>query len=229
VDTKFRGRVTVICRTCATPFIVSRYEAEVRGRTFCGVKCRSVQQRIAVPPRDDLEALYSAGLSVGALARRYQVSKGTISAWLKTLAIPTRPANTALRSGRRRPRARSGRRETLGGLYVRSSWEANYALILNYAMANGLIEHWEYEPDVFEFPVKRGTRWYCPDFKVFRPEGVVEYHEVKGHMDQPSRTKLKRMKKYYPQVKIRLVDAEVYHRLERQYATVLVGWEGCVP
>lgn len=53
-------------------------------------------------------------------------------------------------------------------------------------IANGKISEWMYEPETFEFPVKRGSKFYTPDFKVFMPDGTVEYHEVKGYMDQRS-------------------------------------------
>lgn len=189
--------------------------------------CRVAMQQIKVPAKDHLESLYGGGMSVAQVAAHYGVAKGTASAWLKHHQIQTRTANTSLfnAAGRRRSRARAGRRSMLGGLYVRSSWEANYALILNHAIAQGLIDRWEYEPDCFEFPVKRGSRFYTPDFKVWRRDGRFEYHEVKGYLDQPSRTKLKRMQKYYPDLQVKLVDEKVYRAFEQVYGSVLEGWE----
>lgn len=95
--------------------------------------------------------------------------------------------------------------------YFRSSWEYNYALILEKRLALKIITKWEYEPDTFWFEaIRRGTRSYTPDFKVFWPDGAIEYHEVKGWMDDRSKTKLKRMKKYHPSVKIVLIDSKAY-------------------
>ncbi len=123
-------------------------------------------------------------------------------------------------------RAKGGRREDIG-IYVRSSWEANYARYLNWLLKNRQIQKWEYEPDTFRFDaIKRGCRSYMPDFKVTELNGDIVYHEVKGYMDQRSRTALKRMGKYYPNVKVIVIDGAAYKRLEKQCAGGLVkNWE----
>ncbi len=123
-------------------------------------------------------------------------------------------------------RGRGGRREDLDGLYVRSSWEANYARYLNWLVEVGELLAWEYEPDTFAFVgIKRGTRFYTPDFKVFNKDGSVEYHEVKGYMDQPSRTKLKRMVKYYPDITVVLIDKDAYYEIAKQVRCLIPHWE----
>lgn len=118
-----------------------------------------------------------------------------------------------------------GKRADLGGLYVRSSWEANYARYLNWLQKNGEIECWEYEPDTYEFPVKRGNRSYTPDFKIFYSDGTYEYHEVKGYMNSHSAVKLKRMAKYYPDEKLILIDSEVYKALAKDMRLIIKNWE----
>jgi len=123
-----------------------------------------------------------------------------------------------------RSRGAAGTREDLG-IYVRSSWEANYARYLNFLQNNGAIHRWEYEVDTFWFDnIKRGCRSYTPDFKVWVTEETIEYHEVKGWMDQKSRTKLKRMTKYYPNVKIILIDKEVYREIKK-WSRLISNWE----
>lgn len=122
-------------------------------------------------------------------------------------------------------RSGGGKREDLGGLYVRSSWEHNYILYLNWRKEHGQIVKWEYEPETFEFPVKRGNRSYLPDFKVFFPDGHYEWHEVKGYMDASSKTKLKRMAKYYPEEIVVLIDGPVYKDIARIFKKILPGWE----
>lgn len=98
-----------------------------------------------------------------------------------------------------------------GSIYFRSMWEANYALYLDWLVKQKQIKDWEYESDTFFFEkIKLGTRSYRPDFKVFNKDGSVEYHEVKGYMDSKSKTKLKRMKKYHPLVKIVLIERAFY-------------------
>ena len=123
-------------------------------------------------------------------------------------------------------RGRGGKRDDLDGLYLRSSWEANYARYLNFLLAHDEIVSWEYEPDTFEFEgIKRGTRFYTPDFKITNTDGSVEYHEVKGYMDARSKTKLKRMAKYHPDIKIVLINKPVYYAIARDIASFIPEWE----
>lgn len=123
-------------------------------------------------------------------------------------------------------RSKSGRRDDLNNMYVRSSWEANYARYLNYLLSKNLIKKWEYEKDVFYFDkIKRGTRSYLPDFKVYTNDDKIEYHEIKGWMDQKSKTKLKRMEKYYPRIKIILIQKKEYELLKKQMIGVINNWE----
>lgn len=106
-------------------------------------------------------------------------------------------------------RTRGGKRADLNGMYFRSAWEANYARYLNFLVGQGQIVGWEYEPQTFVFEaIKRGTRAYTPDFKVLLLDGLHEWHEVKGWMDQKSQTRLKRMSKYFPAEKVVVVGAD---------------------
>ena len=54
----------------------------------------------------------------------------------------------------------------------------------------------EFEPKVFTFPIKRGTKGYTPDLYI---EETKEWIEIKGYLDDKSKLKLKRFKKYYPE------------------------------
>jgi hypothetical protein len=122
--------------------------------------------------------------------------------------------------------ANQGKRGDLGGLYVRSAWEANYARYLNWLIQIGQIKDWDYEPDTFEFhKIKRGTRFYTPDFKITNTDGSIEYHEIKGWMDAKSNTQLKRMAKYYPDVKVKVIDADAYKALKRDVSNFILFWE----
>ena len=123
-------------------------------------------------------------------------------------------------------RGRGGKRKDLDNLYVRSSWEANYARYLNLLKRTGDILRWEYEPDTFEFEgIKRGSRFYTPDFKVFSGEDSFEYHEVKGHMDAKSATKLRRISKYFSEVKVVLVDKPRYQAIASAVSGIIKNWE----
>lgn len=98
--------------------------------------------------------------------------------------------------------------------YFRSSWEVNYARYLEFIRLNGEIDKWEYEPDTFWFEkIRRGVRSYTPDFKVFN-NGKFEYHEVKGWMDNKSKTKIKRMSIYYPEIKLLVIDKDIYKNIK---------------
>lgn len=145
-----------------------------------------------------------------------------MEAVLKTIKAASRYARTRNGLG---VLTAGGFREDLG-IYVRSRWEANYARYLNWLKEQGKVKEWQYEPETFEFPhIKRGTRFYTPDFKVVWADGTVEYHEVKGYMDQKSRTALKRMARYYPDVKIVVIDRSTYQDIRRKLCRVIPGWE----
>lgn len=111
------------------------------------------------------------------------------------------------------------------GFYVRSRWEANWARYLTWLQEQGQILRWEYEPCEFEFvSIKRGNRFYKPDFRITNLDGSIEYHEIKGFMDATSATKLKRMGKYFPEVVVILVDKEAYRAVAREMKR-LPHWE----
>lgn len=118
-----------------------------------------------------------------------------------------------------------GRRDDLGGQYFRSCWEANWARYLNWLIEQGAIARWEYEAETFEFPVRRGSRFYTPDFKVWNSDNTIEYHEIKGYMDQRSATKLSRMARYYPQIKIIVIDKSCYGDVARKVGGMIPEWE----
>ena len=55
------------------------------------------------------------------------------------------------------------------------------ARYLNWLISRGELVSWEYEPDTFEFvKIKRGSRFYTPDFKLKEMDGSTVYWEVKG-------------------------------------------------
>lgn len=117
---------------------------------------------------------------------------------------------------------------TIGGkkIYFRSRWEVNYALYLEWQKVHGLLLEWEFETKTFWFEkIKRGTCSYLPDFIVTEKDGSRNIREVKGYMDARSATKLKRMKKYYPEWLIVVID-EIWFRANAPKLRHLVpGWE----
>lgn len=102
-------------------------------------------------------------------------------------------------------------------MYFRSKWEANYALYLDFLVKHKKIEKWYFEKDRFIFDkIKFGVRSYVPDFKVYNLDGSFEYHEIKGYMDSKSKTKLKRMARYFPNTKVILIGKDEYTLLKKQ-------------
>jgi len=120
-----------------------------------------------------------------------------------------------------------GRRADLNGQFFRSAWEANWARYLNHLVAQGEILRWEYEPERFEFPVKRGNKAYLPDFRVWLSESDYEWHEVKGYMDDASRIKLRRFALHHPaeSARLKVIDRSVYQEKAKEFADQLPGWE----
>lgn len=124
------------------------------------------------------------------------------------------------------------------GINVRSSWEANFVRILNIYKID-----FEFEPTVFPFPVKRGTKGYTPDFFLKRNN---EWIELKGYLDDKSKIKLKRFKRYFPnefdlltcviskysnEAKNFMAELEVpqiifYEDIRDEYSQYLINWEG---
>lgn len=110
--------------------------------------------------------------------------------------------------------------------YFRSRWEANYARYLEFLKINGQIKEWLHEPDVFWFEgIKRGCVSYLPDFKITNNNDSIEYHEVKGWMDSRSKTKIKRMAIYHPDVKLVVIAKKEYDEIRKKIGLSLSGWE----
>ena len=107
-------------------------------------------------------------------------------------------------------------------MFFRSKWEVNYALYLDFLIKQKQIKNWTYEKDIFIFEkIKSGTRSYRPDFKIYNNDGSLEYHEVKGYMDSKSKTKIKRMAKYYPEIKLLIIDKDIYNDIKIKLGRVL--------
>ena len=118
---------------------------------------------------------------------------------------------------------KAGRAPDLGDYFWRSSWERNVARYLKYLECTGAIQGWAYEPMKFTFPRGAG---YIPDFRIDTVCGEQVWWEVKGRPNRASQAKANRMARYYPDVKLALLLADDYRRLERHYAALIPEWEG---
>jgi len=108
--------------------------------------------------------------------------------------------------------------------YFKSLWEYNYACYLQWLKSLDQIKEWEYEPKTFWFEgIRRGVTNYKPDFRVTENNDSTHWDEVKGYMDQKSKTKIKRFKKYFPEETIRVVGAEWFKKFK--WKTLVPGWK----
>jgi hypothetical protein len=122
--------------------------------------------------------------------------------------------------------AKRGFRDDLGQIFFRSRWEANYARFLNWKVQQQQIASWSYEVDTFWFEkIRRGVRSYTPDFKITGHDGTVWYEEIKGWMDAKSKTKLKRMAKYHPTIRVIVIGPPEYSTIEKTFSKMLPNWE----
>ena len=117
-------------------------------------------------------------------------------------------------------RTKSGKREDLNNTFFRSAWEANIARYYNFIGVK-----WQFEPKTFIFKnIKRGSVSYTPDF--YLPE-EDKWVEVKGWMDNKSKTKLKRFEKYYPEEykKLILITEKEYKEIKNKVSSFIKNWE----
>lgn len=117
---------------------------------------------------------------------------------------------------------------TIGGKrkFFRSRWEANYARYLQYLKEQKLIQDWLHEPETFWFEsIKRGVRSYLPDFKIINNNNSHCWVEVKGWMDDKSKTKLKRFAKYYPKERMTVVDKKWFSANSSKMKFICPNWE----
>lgn len=111
--------------------------------------------------------------------------------------------------------ARGGYRSDLDQ-YFRSSWEANFARILNHEG-----KQWTYENKTFQLDESLS---YTPDFYVIAEE---TYYEIKGRMNEKSQRQLELMNSKFPEVKLIVIDGVKYNELKVQYKDLLHNlWEG---
>lgn len=106
---------------------------------------------------------------------------------------------------------RGGFREDIG-LYVRSSWEANFARTL---IHEG--KAFEYEPDSFTL---QDGRVYTPDFKV---DNI--FYEVKGWWTESARSKFDAFKEQFPSIEMKIIGPDEYNILKDKYSKLIIHWE----
>lgn len=241
------------CQLCGKVFTVSDWLHKQGGGKFCSKSCADKALRTTAPRFCEIckQAITGTGLRFCSMACRNKGIRGANSHKYKGKVRRTCetcgaqfevvPAVVGYGQGKfcaRRcyamwkgkqegySRGRGGKRPDLNNQYFRSSWEANYGRYLNWLISIGEIRSWKYEPRTFEFTkIRRGSRFYTPDFEITNLDYSLEYHEIKGWMDKVSQTKLNRMAKYHPEIKIVLIDKAAYSALARDVKRLVPNWE----
>jgi len=110
--------------------------------------------------------------------------------------------------------------------YYKSLWEINFSRYLEYIKKNKEIKDWQYEPKTFWFEeIRRGVRSYKPDFRTIDFDGEEVWYEVKGFLDNKSLTKIQRMRKYYPNIRLIVINSKWFSTKGKQYSALIEGWE----
>jgi hypothetical protein len=111
----------------------------------------------------------------------------------------------------------------IGGkkVFCRSGWEANICAYFQLLKDNGEIKDWDLEVKTFWFEkIMRGVRSYKPDFLITNNDGTQYFEEVKGWMDTKSKTKIKRMAKYYPEIDLRILGEKRYKEISKNKSLI---------
>ena len=107
---------------------------------------------------------------------------------------------------------------------IKSSWEYDISLYLEYLKQKGLIDEWEYEPRTFVFKYNTlGVRTYKPDFSVKRGDSIY-YVEVKGWPDKKYEIKRQLMRDEFPETKMIYICKDQYFAIERKHSSEIQGW-----
>ena len=114
------------------------------------------------------------------------------------------------------PHRKGGFRKDLNH-YVRSSWEADFARILNLHKIS-----YQYEPTTFPLTKTNGEIInYTPDFYV--PSQNM-FYEIKGWMHDADVEKIKLFQEQYPQYQFTIISATKFAELSLKYKK-LISWE----
>lgn len=84
------------------------------------------------------------------------------------------------------------------GITFNNQTELNYAMYLDLLQRGGEIESWMYEPCTWRLTTNNKLTKYTPDFRVVCADHV-EYHEVKGFLEDDANVKFKVAASMYPE------------------------------
>ena len=110
-----------------------------------------------------------------------------------------------------------------------SNYEYDYALYLDYLLANKKIKYWFRNSTRLPFSkaisYRNRTQYtYTPDFWIITNKGQLELHEVKGWMNDRSIEILKQLKKDYKDLKTVFIDRKEMIKLQKTYRLIIKDW-----
>jgi len=189
------------CIICGTPKIVANNEPKAR---FCTSKCYHYSTHESFKGKKNPfygKRHSEATKKIIKDKRKFQVT-----------TEETRKKMRLSRIGHPCAHGKGGYREDLHH-YVRSSWEANVARIF---LLNGI----GYEYEKHRFILEDCS--YCPDF--YLPE-FDTYIEVKGYLRDGAKAVLYKFIKANPEIKLLVIDREVYKKLSLMFKNKILNWE----
>jgi hypothetical protein len=102
--------------------------------------------------------------------------------------------------------------------WFRSSWERNFARVLNH-----LGIRWKFEPHRFWLS---GTLSYLPDFELLDPNPWgVKWIEIKGLWNKNDKKRIRLLLQLYPEETIHIIAKKEYRELGKQYKPLIQNWE----
>lgn len=224
------GKITVFCAYCGAR--IFKHRSLMREKNFCSRKCHDLHKVHNSTGRNNpnwrggelIKTCRNCDRSYKVIRARYAESVYCSKKCFNegSFAADAPRYENDCRWGRSGSKA--GMRKDIG-IYVRSSWEANYARYLNSLLNMGRIKSWQYEPKTFQFSgqPKGGRHSYTPDFCVVTNAGTRIYVEVKGWMDTKSKRAIDLMISQYPDVCLHLVLSSTYNWIRSRYS--YENWE----
>ena len=108
---------------------------------------------------------------------------------------------------------------------TRSRWEMNWAFYLEFLKKQKQIRDWRYEPERYDFIEYRNGQprvvgpSYLPDFEITNNDDTFYLQELKGR--KQGMLKLKRMKRFYPAIKVVLIQKDEYMDIKKKFGRLL--------
>lgn len=105
----------------------------------------------------------------------------------------------------------------------RNAIKAGFRSGFEHEFADGLDVPYQYETEKLPYPVTL-TKHYLPDFILVKKDGTKMYLELKGRFTASDRVKMKRIRKCYPMLDIRMIFQMGTNRITKVSKTTYMDW-----